>query len=112
MLKRVRRRYLALNVESDGVLDSGEFMNAVWNSVSKLFGEYGASQTSLSLIDYDSTKGFAVVRASHTCLNMVRAALASITQIGSKRVAVHVLKVSGTLKTLREKFKGRSRALF
>lgn len=100
MPKGIRRRYLALKVDSEEALSSREFMNAVWNSVLKLYGEYGASRTGLALIDYSEAKKFAVLRCMHKAVEMARTAVASITKIGNKPVAVHVLKVSGTLKAL------------
>lgn len=78
-------------------------MDAVWSAVSKLYGEYGASQTGLALIDYDMEKGFAIIRAAHTAVKMVRTALASITKIGNKPATIHVLTVSGTIKALYKK---------
>lgn len=78
-------------------------MESVWSAVTRLFGEYGASQTELALIDYDVEKCFAIIRTRHTALGMVRAALASITKMGGEPAAVHVLMVSGTLKALRKK---------
>ena len=105
MPKGIRRRYLALKIDSEEALSSREFMNAVWNSVLKLHGEYGASQTGLDLIDYDEEKKFAILRCMHKAVEMVRTAVASITKIGSKPVAVHVLKVSGTLKALYNKLR-------
>ena len=105
MLKRVKRRYLALEIESDGSFSSGAFMDAVWASVLKLYGEYGASRTGLSLISFDMEKKFAVVRVAHLGLEMVRAALAAMTRIGDKPVVVHVLRVSGTIKALQQKSK-------
>jgi RNase P/RNase MRP subunit POP5 len=36
-------------------------------------------------------------------VSMVRAALASITRVGDKRVAVHVVRVSGTIRSLYKK---------
>jgi len=78
-------------------------MNAVWNAVMKIYGEYGASQAGLSLISYEPEEKFAVVRVGHKAVEMVRASLASITSIASKPAAVHVLRVSGTIKALRKK---------
>ena len=102
-MKSVRRRYLALEIDTDELLDSREFMDAVWSAVLRLYGEYGASRAGLSLIDYDMEKRFAVIRTVHTTVDMVRTALASITRIGSKPVAVHVVRVSGTIRSLYKK---------
>ena len=105
MLKRIRRRYLALEIDSDGLFDSREFLDAVWSAVLKLYGEYGASRAGLTLIDYDMEKRFAVIRTVHTAVDMVRAALASMTRIGNKPVAIHILRVSGTIRSLYTKTK-------
>jgi len=105
LLKRVKRRYLALEIDADEVFGSKEFMDAVWSAVLKLYGEYGASQAGLTLIDSDMEKRFAVVRTVHTAADMVRTALASITKIGDKPAAVHILAVSGTIKSLYKKTK-------
>ncbi len=102
-MKRVKRRYLAVAIDSHETFSSHEFMDAVWNAVSKLFGEYGASQTGLSLIDYDETEKLAIIRTWHKTLETVRASLASMTQIGNKQLALHVLAVSGTIKALHER---------
>ena len=102
-MKRVKRRYLALQIESDGIISQKELMDAVWGAVTKLYGECGASLTSLSLIDYDVEKRYAVIRVSLASLNMVRASLASITSLASRDAAVRVLAVSGTIKSLYER---------
>jgi len=102
-LKIVKRRYLAVSIDSHEALGSRDFMDAVWGAVSRLFGEYGASQAGLSLIDYYETKKLVVIRTWHKTLEMVRTALASITQIGKKPVALHVLAVSGTIKALHKR---------
>lgn len=105
MLKKTRTRYLALTVDSEGTFDSREFMSAVWDAVLRLYGECGASRTCLALIDYDAEKKLAILRTVHTTVDMVRAALASITKIRDKPVAIHVLAVSGTIKALSEKIR-------
>ena len=102
-MKTLRRRYLAVSIDSHETIDSREFMDTTWDAVTKLFGEYGASQAGLSMIDYDETKKLVVLRTWNKTLEMVRTALASTTRIGGKVVALHVLAVSGTIKALREK---------
>ena len=102
-MKTIRRRYLALEVDSCEEVSSSEFMSSVWGAVTKLYGEVGASQAGLSLIDYDQQRKTAIVRVGHKALDMVRASLASITQMANKPAAVHVLTVSGTIKALKKK---------
>ncbi len=103
MSKRVRRRYLALKVVCERSVNGRDVMGAIWNAVLQLFGEYGASQASLSLIEFNPQKNCAVVRCSRTAVDMVRASVASVTKINEKPVVIHVLGVSGTLRALRKK---------
>ena len=88
---------------SEQTLDKKAFMNAVWGAVTRLFGEYGASQVNLNFIEYDVQRNYAVLRCSHKALDVVRAAVASITEINGKPAAIQVPAVSGTLKSLRKK---------
>jgi RNase P/RNase MRP subunit POP5 len=99
----VRRRYLALKVDCDALLESVALSDAVWNAMLRLFGEVGASQAGLFLVRFDGKSGVGVLRCFHTALPMVRAAVASVTRIGDVKVAVHVFRVAGTLKALSRK---------
>ena len=103
MSEHERRRYLAIKVLSEQSISKRDIVDAVWNAVLQLFGEYGASQTNLTFIEYNSEKSWGIVRCSHRALEMVRASVASVTEINGKPVAIDVLGVSGTLKALRKK---------
>jgi len=103
VFRRVKRRYLALRVVSEQPVNGRDVMDAVWKAVLQLFGEYGASQANLILIDCNPQKSYAIVRCSHKALEMIRASVASITEINGKPAAIHVLGVSGTLRALRKK---------
>ena len=96
---------MALEIDATESFGPKELMDAIWSSVLKLYGEYGASRTGLALIDCNAEEGFAVIRTVHTAVEMVRTALASITSIANKPAAVHVIRVSGTIKALYEKSK-------
>jgi RNase P/RNase MRP subunit POP5 len=102
-LKRAKRRYLALQLDSDGAPSGKEFIDAVWGAVTKLYGEHGASQTSLALIDYNVETKTAVLRTSLATIDLVRASVATITSVAGKDSAVHVTAVSGTIKALHQK---------
>jgi RNase P/RNase MRP subunit POP5 len=55
------------------------------------------------LVHYDRQRKEAVLRCSHTALPMVHASVVSVTKIRGKPAAVHVLRVSGTLRALSKK---------
>lgn len=100
----MRRRYLALKIMSGERVNEGELVNSIWDAVYQLFGEYGASRVNLTLINHDSLSNCAVIRCSQKTLDMVRASIASITNIKEKKVAIQVVRVSGTLKALKKKW--------
>lgn len=101
MLEKPRRRYLLIKIDCESALNERDFQNALWLSVMRLFGEYGASQTDISMIEYNRDVGYAIVRCQHKALPMVRAAIPTITRVSDKKVVLHVLLTSGTLKALR-----------
>jgi len=100
-LKRIKRRYLALQIEMETAPTEREFIDAIWAAVGKLYGEVGASTTGLALISFDGERKLAVVRVWLASLPIVRASLASMVSVAGKGAAIHVLCVSGTLKALR-----------
>ena len=103
-MHRVRRRYLALKIVSEKNIEKRELVNAVWEAIHQLFGEYGASKVRLKLIDYEKNRNRAILFCSHEAVEILRASISSIVKINEDKVAIHVIGVSGTLKSLRKKF--------
>ena len=99
-MKRVKRRYLAVQLECESLPSEREFMDTVWAAVTKLYGEVGASLTGLALINFDGARKIFVIRSSLVSLPVVRASLATVTGVSGKAASMHVLAVSGTLKAL------------
>ena len=99
-MPKLRRRYLALKLVSEQSMSREDLMNAIWDAIIRLFGEYGASQTDLTLIRYNHEGNYVIIRCSHKALEMVKASIASVTEVKRKPAAIHIKGVSGTLKAL------------
>ena len=97
---------MAVKVVSERPVNGRDIIDSAWNAIIRLFGEHGASQANLSLIEFNSQKNYAVLCCSHVALEMVRASNASITEIDGTPVAIHGMWVSGTLRALRRKVMG------
>lgn len=96
----MKRRYLALQIEVERMPNEREFIDAVWSSIVQLYGEFGASQTGLALISYDIERNSAVIRTALGALSMVRSSVALITSLAGTKASVHILAISGTIKSL------------
>lgn len=105
MLRKTKRRYLALEIDSTETVGAQEFMDAVWSVIIRLYGEHGASKTGLTMIDYNMESKLAVIRVTNAASDIVRSAVATVTNIGGKHVSVHVIAVSGTIRALCKRVK-------
>ena len=103
MIKREKRRYLALQVITDFPINERIILEAIQTSISNLFGQYGNSKANIKLIKYFPEKKQIIIRCSHFMLIKVRAAIALILLLNNKPAVIHVINVSGTLKALTKK---------
>ncbi|MBT8171982.1 hypothetical protein KJN74_03840, partial [Candidatus Bathyarchaeota archaeon] len=86
MIKREKRRYLALEVIIKQYFDEREVFEAIQSSICNLFGEYGASKANVKFIKGFPEKNQIIIRCSHIMLEKVRAAIASILLLNSKPI--------------------------
>jgi len=96
-----------VRIESNQTLNEKTVYDAVWTSLLRLFGEYGASQAELFLVEYNSDNKKAIFRCSHKALEIVKASIVAITEVADEKVAFHIIRVSGTLRSLRTKVANR-----
>jgi hydrogenase 3 maturation protease len=105
----MKRRYIALDPQGETAFNQRALSNAVWKMIFQLFGEVGASQTALHWVKGSTvTDQVPVIRCSHQAVDMVRAAVAAVTEVEGTRCAIRVIAVSGTLKGLQKKLVKRN----
>jgi len=68
-----------------------------------LYGVTGTTEMNIRVIEWNDEKQAAIVRVNHNRLNEMRAVLAHMSEIGGSEVRVDVVRVSGTIKTLKSK---------
>jgi len=107
-VRNYRRRYLRFNVEGITGLDEKSIHNTLFDSVSRYFGVNGLSFANMKLIEYNIEEGSGVVRCNHCFLREIRVSFSLIDNINGESVCVHVERVSGTIKSLRDKTKSES----
>ncbi len=99
----MRHRYIAVKIDSEHEIEGRDLLNAVSDSLFKIFGEYGASLAELTPIDYDPRTNCAVFRCAHKALEMAKASIIAVREINRKKAAAQIIYVSGTLKALRKR---------
>ncbi|MGC9444876.1 MAG: Rpp14/Pop5 family protein [Candidatus Methanospirareceae archaeon] len=99
---RERRRYLRFELLCERPVDKRAVLKEIWDSLYALYGDLGASESRLWLIDYqpmeDGTQGVGILRCAHDRVDEVRAALACIHTVDTASVGIRVVKTSGTIK--------------
>ncbi|MFO7872262.1 MAG: Rpp14/Pop5 family protein [Candidatus Undinarchaeales archaeon] len=96
-------RYIAFSVFSEAKPSKNNIIHTITSSILQLFGEAGASETNVWLIDYNKEKKKGILRCSNKALTEVLGALTAITSINKKKASVTTLGVSGTIKKLKKK---------
>lgn len=101
---RGRQRYVWFRVEADPwvEVDEMDLQRRVWWEAQNLYGDLVSSEAELRLVEFDGVVG--VLRVKHDEVREARAALACVHEAEGARVGVHVLGVSGTLKSGRRKY--------
>jgi ribonuclease P/MRP protein subunit POP5 len=98
---RERRRYLLFEVLCEREIDKRELLKEIWNSLYSLYGDVGASESKVWLIEYHSGGGgggVGILRCAHNKVEEVRASLACIHSVDDARIGIRVIKISGTIK--------------
>jgi RNase P/RNase MRP subunit POP5 len=99
---RKRRRYINFWLEGDDGFSLKGVADAVQRSVLALYGVQGLSRIEPNLIEFDEGVQSGILRCNNSHLREMRASLAFITSIGESAAAIHVERVSGTIRSLKK----------
>jgi ribonuclease P/MRP protein subunit POP5 len=102
---RKKHRYVKFQVMSEYPIVYSDLDAAIWNTSLDFYGEDGVSEMDMWLVKnlYDSNKQIGILRCVHTSVPAVLAGLGIVKRLGDNRVAIKILKVSGTIKGLGKK---------
>jgi RNase P/RNase MRP subunit POP5 len=75
---------------------------AVYEAYRRLFGLAGLSQAELAWIGYMENLGLGILRCNHRAVSSLRAALAMTGTLNGRKARICTVRVSGTVKTLKE----------
>ena len=107
-MKVEKHRYIAFEIISkNNEITQDQVIKTIWNQLYKIYGEYGTSKIGLWLIYFDPQSRKGVLRCSLKELDKLRTVLATITSFGKKKhpeVIIFVLGISGTIKSIKEKY--------
>ena len=102
---RERYRYTTFQIisEEGEEFSYSDLESAVWNTMLDFLGEYGISKTSFFLLKdcWNQENQTGILRCNHKSVQDVIASLGLIDRLGDNRITFKILKISGTIKSIR-----------
>jgi RNase P/RNase MRP subunit POP5 len=110
MVKEVKSRYIAFEVivEDGTPVDANAVFNSISRSILSLYGEVEASRSGIWLTEYIPETRHGILRCTHKSLEKVQTAMAVVSKIDNCPTILHLLKTSGTIRSLRSAVNQRS----
>ena len=104
---REKNRYIAFQVisEKGEEFTYSDLESAIWNTMLDFLGEEGMSKTFFWVLKdcWNPGKQIGILRCNHKSVQAVIASLGLIDRLGDNRVTFKILKISGTIKSIRGK---------
>ena len=97
-----RQRYILFEIltEQQTNLQKEDIEDAVWKEIANHFGFVGSSRIGLYFSYFNSKQQIGIIRCTNRSIQAIRAVFAVLSEINEDRVLFHVMKVSGTIRSL------------
>jgi ribonuclease P/MRP protein subunit POP5 len=103
---REKERYIIFSIESDESFDLGDTVKAIWSEFISFLGENEVAKVNPWIMGdlFSQDKQVGGIRVNKDYVSECRTALALIDSINGTRVCIHVIGVSGTIQSARDKY--------
>jgi RNase P/RNase MRP subunit POP5 len=98
-----KRRYLALGFYGDTNYSGKDLFNSIVRVIKEIFGELGLAETEIYLLKWIKDKNIGIIRCGIGQIEKIRFATIFLRNIDERPIIISVLRVSGTIKDLKEK---------
>jgi len=107
---REKKRYIIFKVHAEETLSFENVSNAIWNSLLDWLGERELAKANVWIIKnlWNGKEQTGFIKCSPKYVDAVKVGLALIHQIGDSKVILQSLRVSGTIKSGKEKIKTKT----
>ena len=104
---REKKRYIVFKIHSKEIVSYPNVKAAIWNSLTEWLGANQLAKAGVRIIKnlWNEKEQIGFIRTSHKFVDSVKVSLGLIHQIGDQRVIFQTLRVSGTIKSAKEKIK-------
>lgn len=102
---REKKRYLVFEVLAKRrIAEPSSIRRAVYNSMLQLYGEMGAADAGLIMLDFNASSQRGIVKVSNKCVNSLKASLSLIKNVNAEPATLKSVGISGTLRKARAKY--------
>lgn len=101
---RQKERYLKFKIHSEGKIELGEVVDAIWEKSISYLGTKETSEADFWVIgnQFNEEKQVGIVKVNRDKIDDFRAALALVNNIAGGKGFLQVKKVSGSIKKLKD----------
>ncbi|MHA1462449.1 MAG: RNase P subunit p30 family protein [Candidatus Heimdallarchaeota archaeon] len=97
-----RQRYILFEIlsEKKTKYEKKQIEDLVWKEIGNHFGSVGSSRIGMFFSYFSLEEQFGIIRCTNHSLQSIRAVFSFITNIEDEKVLFHIMKVSGTIRSL------------
>ena len=102
MVRLLKRRYIGFRIASEQPYTRYGVLNLILRELQTINRNH-TNKTRIKLLEYEREKRLGILRCDHKSVDKVRCLFNAINEKNRGKIAIQILGVSGTIKSLRRK---------